>query len=435
MRLSSLVVTSALLTLSAVPAMAQGVMIRRPAAAQQEAPRTEPKQEPAPVQEPKAQDPREDIRKIVREELRAALREMRAAEAKAAEGRTAAAKDQDAKPKAAPVAKDKPVAEMPAGAPQVALVTPPEAAKPPAPETAPARPIRVRAMQQRQDPAAPKQEPQRAEGPAKPPAAGGKSQEEVMAELEAELAQIQSEIERAIAGDRKQEPAKKPAAEPTPAAPQPQERATQRRQERSKVVAPAPEEQQAEPPRQQPRRMMVMRSDEGTEQPMVIEMAPEAFDRRIEQDLRMQAEKGGIRVFRAETRTEQPQRGDEGGCNCSCDCCRQHRGNQPHAPQHHEPMGNPQQDRIQIRSYPGAPGDKVDQQRRMGMPMPPMAGGRQAPWDAQSMDPEMRRQVMERMRARIEEAQRRLREMEGQGERRSRDGRGRNVEFRRGEDV
>lgn len=51
------------------------------------------------------------------------------------------------------------------------------------------------------------------------------------------------------------------------------------------------------------------------------------------------------------------------------------------------------------------------------------------------MDPEMRRQVMERMRARIEEAQRRLREMEGQGERRGRDGRGRNVEFRRGEDV
>jgi len=55
------------------------------------------------------------------------------------------------------------------------------------------------------------------------------------------------------------------------------------------------------------------------------------------------------------------------------------------------------------------------------------------------MDPETRRQVMDRLRAQIEGAQRRLRAMEeseqGQDRGPARDGRGRNVEFRRGRDV
>jgi hypothetical protein len=184
----------------------------------------------------------------------------------------------------------------------------------------------------------------------------------------------------------------------------------------------------------QPRRLMVLRTEEGTEQPMVIEMAPEAFDRRIEQDLRVQAEKGGIRVFRGETRAEQPQGDDRGGCNCNCECCQQHRGGPAQQREPSATQPRPQQDRIRWREAPDQQGDdKVWQQMKQGMPMPPM-GPMQG-------DPEARRQLMDRLRAQIEGAQRRLRAMEeaerGQDQERgpARDGRGRNVEFRRGRDV
>lgn len=455
MRLSALVVASALLTWSASPVLAQGVMIRRPAAAPQaqEAPRAEPKTEaaPAPVQEPKteapkAQDPREDIRKIVREELRAAMREMRAAEARVAEKKPEVV----AKPDAAPT--------KPAPAPQAVAVTPAE----PAP---PARPMRVRAMQQQpqQDPAAPKPV-------AKTEPAAKKSQEEVIAELEAELRGIQAEIERSMATEKKpvakapeqtkQEPAAKPKPrEPKAIAvqpPQPAEgqdaprRMMVRMQEREGQDMPAPTEAKkpatirsytGEVMEGQPRRMMVLRTDEGAEQPMVIEVAPEEFDRKIERDLRMQAEKGGIRVFRAETRAEQPQGEDRGGCKCNCDCCQQHRGG---AAQQHEPSApqpRPQQDRIRWRAAPGMPGDNVEPQMQMGMPMPPMAQGERPPMGPMQMNPEARKQAMDRLRAQIEVAQRRLRAMEeadrGQDQDRgpARDGRGRNMEFRRGRDV
>jgi len=309
MRLSALVTASAILTLTVSPVFAQGVMVRRPAAAPQtqEAARAESRPESSAAvetkaQEPKAQDPREDIRKIVREELRAALREMRAAEARAAEKQ----------PETAPA--------KPAPAPEAVAVKPAE----PVPAT---RPMRMRAMQQQQDPAAPKPAPKTE--PAK------KSQDEVIAELEAELRGIQAEIERSMAAETKpaakapaekqQEPATKPKArEPKAVAVQPSQPA-----EAKEPVAPRTFS--GEVAEGQPRRIMVLRTEETSGEPMVIEMAPEESGRRIERGLRMQAEQDGIRTYRSETRAEQPPGDDRGGCNCDCQCCQQHRGPGPAA--------------------------------------------------------------------------------------------------------
>jgi len=409
MRLSALVTASAILTLTVSPVFAQGVMVRRPAAAPQtqEAARAESRPESSAAvetkaQEPKAQDPREDIRKIVREELRAALREMRAAEARAAEK----------KPETAPA--------KPAPAPEAVAVKPAE----PVPAT---RPMRMRAMQQQQDPAAPKPAPKTE--PAK------KSQDEVIAELEAELRGIQAEIERSMAAETKpaakapaekqQEPATKPKArEPKAVAVQPSQPA-----EAKEPVAPRTFS--GEVAEGQPRRIMVLRTEETSGEPMVIEMAPEESGRRIERGLRMQAEQDGIRTYRSETRAEQPPGDDRGGCNCDCQCCQQHRGGPAQQREPRAPQARPQQDRISWRGADEMQGDKVRQQEQRGMPMPPMG--------PMQMDPETRRQVMDRLRAQIEGAQRRLRAMEeseqGQDRGPARDGRGRNVEFRRGRDV
>lgn len=449
MRLSSLVVASALLTLSASPVVAQGVMIRRPAPAPQtqSAPRAEAKPESSAVatqepkaQEPAAQDPREDIRKIVREELRAALRELRAAEARTVEKKPEVAVKPDAVP------------TRPAPAPQAVAVTPAE----PAPA---ARPVRVRAMQQSQDPAAPKPV-------ARTEPAAKKSQEEVIAELEAELRGIQAEIERSMTAEPKpvakapaqtkqdakpREPKAIAVQPPKPAeGPDAPRRMMVRMQEREAQNAPAPTEAKrpatirsytGEVMEGQPRRMMVLRTDENSDQPMVIEMAPEEFDRKIEQDLRVQADKGGIKVFRAETKGEQPKADDRGGCNCNCACCVQHRGGQAEAREPSPQQQRPMQDRVRWLAAPGIPGgDKAKQQMMLGVPMPPMAQGDKAPMAPVQGNPEARKQAMDRLRAQIDTAQRRLRALEeadrGQQDRGpARDGRGRNVEFRRGRDV